>query len=94
MLTSSTFVGGFWWTAHWLYPVNLFNAAPQRSGLVKHPDVPMHSPRTSPPQPSSEEEDWWRRLVKMRLVIARKPAPFKGRVPDDYLQLDEAENTK
>jgi len=27
-------------------PLNLFNATPQRSGLVKYPDVPIHSPRT------------------------------------------------
>ena len=78
MLTSSMFLSGFTLAAHWLYPVNLSNAAPQRSGLVKHPDVPIHSLRTKPRQSSSKEEDWWLRLVKMRLAPASKLAPFYG----------------
>jgi hypothetical protein len=55
MLTSSTLRSGFRWTAHWLYPVSLLNAAPKRSGLVKHPDVPMHSLPTEPRQPRRSE---------------------------------------
>jgi hypothetical protein len=43
------------------YSLVLFNAIPKRSGLVKHPDVPMHSLSTEPRQSC---EDWWLRLVR------------------------------
>jgi hypothetical protein len=43
------------------YSLVLFNAVPKQSGLVKHPDVPMHSLSTEPHQ---SRRDWWLRLVR------------------------------
>ena len=57
------------------YSLVLLNAVPKRSGLVKHPDVPMHSLPTEPRQPSSEEEDWWLRLVKSEAHSCEQACP-------------------
>jgi hypothetical protein len=58
------------------YSLVLINAVPKRSGLVKHPDVPMHSLPTEPRQPSSEEEDWWLRLVKSEAHSCEQACPI------------------
>jgi hypothetical protein len=58
------------------YSLVLINAVPKRSGLVKHPDVPMHSLPTEPRQPSSEEEDWWLRLVKSAAHSCEQACPI------------------
>ena len=42
MLTSSMFLSGLTYKTLSL-PLALFNLAPKRSGLVKHPDVPIYS---------------------------------------------------
>jgi len=64
MLTSSMFVEGLP-SSTLAFPSSLFNAGPQRSELVKHPDVPISS-RTEPRQPC--EHDWWLRLVRVGLT--------------------------
>jgi len=60
------------------YSLVLFNAVPKRSGLVKYPDVPMHSLRARAPSVFLQ-----RRLVAETgqsgaCVSVRKPVPFNG----------------
>ena len=73
MLTSSTLRSGFRWIAHWLYLVSLLNAAPKRSGLVKHPDVPMHS---LPTEPLQSLGDWSER--GLRITTQARPVERDG----------------
>lgn len=70
MLTSSMFLSGLTYKTL-SSPRALFNLAPKRSGLVKHPDVPIYSLGT--------ESVTGPRLVKREAYGARrKPAPFYG----------------
>jgi hypothetical protein len=57
------------------YSLVLFNAVPKRSGLVKHPDVPMHSLSTEPRQ---SRGDWWPRLVRTWLAMGLASLPLPG----------------
>jgi hypothetical protein len=57
------------------YSLVLFNAVPKRSGLVKHPDVPMHSLSTEPRQ---SRGDWWLRLVKSEAHECSQACPLPG----------------
>ena len=54
------------------YSLVLINAVPKRSGLVKHPDVPMHSLSTEPRQ---SRGDWWLRLVKSEAHSCEQACP-------------------
>jgi hypothetical protein len=70
------------------YSLVLFNAVPKRSGLVKHPDVPMHSLSTEPHQ---SHGDWWLRLVRAGLAsrLASSLPSGGGSLTDVLLDLVE-----
>ena len=77
MLTSSMFLSGLLCKTLSL-PLALFNPAPKRSELVKHPDVPIHSLAT--------ESVTGPRLVKSEAHGPAASLPRStGRVPDIHI---------